>query len=236
MRYRATPVPCKCPIILSTTPASFSHPIAAADHSSHGPDLHLIVLLLDPNTDVLNLETARASSATSTLELAALGDNVGFLVLVGTHAEVLDSLTGVLGSTQDQSVAASGGAQSKLIQSDGLAASLDDASTSSSGESQSGNVDLGEGQQAVVIGDGAHNDDGTLLALLVDVTHDAGQGDRGAVDLGHKKASEDDLVEAGIRAARQEAVQLHQELEVDIVTLGILAVSALDVVAVKIDT
>lgn len=79
VRYRATPVPCKCPIILSTTPASFSHPIAAADHSSHGPDLHLIVLLLDPNTDVLNLETARASSATSTLELAALGNNVGFL-------------------------------------------------------------------------------------------------------------------------------------------------------------
>lgn len=114
---------------------------------------------------------------------------------------MLYSLTGVLGSTQDQSVAASGGAQSKLIQSDGLAASLDDASTSSSGESQSGNVDLGEGQQAVVIGDGAHNDDGTLLALLVDVAHDTGQGDRGAVDLGHKKASEDDLVEAGIRAA-----------------------------------
>lgn len=174
VRYRATPVPCKCPIILSTTPASFSHPIAAVDHSSHSPDHHLIVLLLDPNTNVLNLETARASSATSTLELAALGDNVGFLVFVGTHAEVLDSLTGVLGSTQDQSVAASGGAQSKLIQSDGLAASLDDASTSSSGESQSGNVDLGEGQQAVVIGDGADNDDGTLLALLVDVPDDAG--------------------------------------------------------------
>lgn len=35
---------------------------------------------------------------------------------------------------------------------------------------------------------------------------------------------------------RQEAVQLHQELEVDIVTLGVLAVSALHVVAVKIDT
>lgn len=34
----------------------------------------------------------------------------------------------------------------------------------------------------------------------------------------------------------QEAVELHQELEVDIVALGVLAMSALDVVAVKIDT
>ena len=40
----------------------------------------------------------------------------------------------------------------------------------------------------------------------------------------------------GSRRTRQEAVKLHQELEVDIVALGGSAVSALDVVAVEIDT
>lgn len=118
-----------------------------------------------------------------------------------THAEVLDSLTGVLGSTQDQSVAAGRGTQSKLVQGDGLAASLDDASASGGGESQSSDSDLGEGQEAVVIGDGADNDDGALLALLVDVADDAGQRNGGTVDLGHKETSEDDLVEAGVRSA-----------------------------------
>jgi hypothetical protein len=38
------------------------------------------------------------------------------------------------------------------------------------------------------------------------------------------------------RRTRQEAVQLYQELEVDIVALGVLAMSASNVVAVKIDT
>lgn len=118
-----------------------------------------------------------------------------------THAEVLDSLTGVLGSTQDQSVAAGRGTQSKLIQGDGLTTGLDDASTSSGGETQSSDSDLGEGQEAVVIGDGSDNDDDALLALLVDVADDTGQRNGGAVDLGHKETSEDDLVEAGVRSA-----------------------------------
>lgn len=39
-----------------------------------------------------------------------------------------------------------------------------------------------------------------------------------------------------MRRTGQEAVELHQELEVDIVALGGLAVRALDVVAVEIDT
>jgi hypothetical protein len=43
-------------------------------------------------------------------------------------------------------------------------------------------------------------------------------------------------MDGGERHTRKEAVELHQELEVDIVALGGLAVSALDVVAVEIDT
>ena len=177
---------------------------------------------------------------------------------MGTHAEVLESLAGVLGTAEDQGVAASGRTESKLVQGDGLTAGGDDASTGGGGESESGHGELRELQEAVVVGDGADNDDGALL-LLGDVRGDSRQGHRRAVHLGHKEASEDNLVEGRIGTAwktrglltssgfismlgrcvgrtGQEAVKLHQELEVDIVALGGLAVSALDVVAVEIDT
>jgi len=228
VRYRATPVPCKTHL-LSTTPASIAPPVAARVVS--GPDHNLIL----PNTAALNLEATRASATTGTLELAALGLDEGFLVLVGAHAEVLDSFAGILGATEDQGVAASGGTQGQLVQGDGLTAGGDDASAGGGGESQSGDVGLGEGQEAVVISDGTDDDDGALLALL-DVGDNAGQGDGRAVDLGHEQPAEHNLVEGGVGSAGQEAVQLHQELEVDIVALGGLAVSTLDVVAVEIDT
>jgi hypothetical protein len=104
-----------------------------------------------------------------------------------------------------------------------------------SGKSQSGNRDLGEGQEAVVIGNGTNDNDGPLLVLL-DVGDNARQRDGGSVNLRHEETAEDNLVEGRIGSARKEAVELHQELEVDIVALGGLAVSALDVVAVEIDT
>ena len=120
---------------------------------------------------------------------------------VGTEAEVLDGLTGVLGTTEDQGVAASGGTESKLVQGDGLAAGSGDAGTGGGGESQSGDSDLGELEESVVVGDGADNDDGSLLTLLVDVAHDAGEGDGRAVDLGHEKTAKDDLVEGSVSSA-----------------------------------
>lgn len=155
---------------------------------------------------------------------------------VGTEAEVLNSLTGVLGATEDQGVASGGSTESKLVQGNGLTASGDNAGAGSGGESQSSDSHLGELEQAVIIGDGTDNDDGSLLALLVDVGDNSGQGDGRAVDLGRKQTSENDLVEGRVGSASQEAVELHQELEVDIVALGGSAVSALDVVAVEIDT
>lgn len=187
-------------------------------------------------------------------------------MLVGTHAEVLDGLTAVLGSTEDQGVASGGGTESKLIQGDSLTTGSGNSGTSSGGESQSGDGGLGERQKSVVIGDSADNDDGALLALLVDVGNNSGQRNGRAVDLGHEESSKDNLVEGGIGSAwdtfvsrstqpprnrqnpssflflwkweltGQEAVKLDQELQVDIVALGGLAVSALDVVAVEIDT
>ncbi len=56
----------------------------------------------------LHLETTRSTTTTSLLELAALGTDVGLLVLVGTETEVLDSLTGVLLATDQDSVGTGG--------------------------------------------------------------------------------------------------------------------------------
>lgn len=172
----------------------------------------------------LDLETARASSATSTLELATLGDNMRLLALVGAKAKVLNSLAAVLGATQDQSVAASGGAEGKLVKSDGLTTGSHNAGAGGSGEAESGDGHLGDGEQAVVISDGADNNDSALLALLVDVGNDPGQRDRGSVDLGHKKAPKNNLVEGRVGTTGKKAVELYQELKIDIVALGRLAV------------
>jgi hypothetical protein len=122
-------------------------------------------------------------------------------VLVGTEAEVLDGLTGVLGTTEDQGVASGGSTESKLIQGDGLTTSGEEASTSGGGESQGSDGHLGALEQAVVIGDGADDDDSSLLALLVNVGNNSGQRDGRSVDLGRKQTSENDLVERRVGSA-----------------------------------
>jgi hypothetical protein len=192
---------------------------------------------------------------------------------VGTHAEVLNSFASILRPAQNQGVAASRGTKSKLVQRDSLTTSGDNASSCGSSESQSSNRDLGESQEAVVVGDSADNDNSTLLAFLVDVGIDARQRDRRTIDLGHKQAAEHNLVECGVgttfeivislgpmarsiqcnvmyRIAQcvvvgsfwggshtsEEAVELHQELEVHVIAGRSLAMCALDMMAVEIDT
>lgn len=177
-------------------------------------------------------------------------------MLVGTEAEVLDGLTAVLGATEDQGVATSGGTKSKLVQSDSFATSGHNAGTGGGGEAESRNSNLGAGEKTVVVSNGADDDDGALLALLVDVGNDARQGNGRTVDLGHEESAEDNLVEGRVgttyiirqysgmvwvRASRKkrtgkEAVKLYEELKVDIVALRRLAVRRLDVVAVEINT
>lgn len=121
-------------------------------------------------------------------------------MLVGTHAEVLDGLTCVLGTTEDQGVGTGGGTEGKLVESDGLTAGSEDASAGGGGEAESSHGQLGDRQETVVIGHGADNHDGSLL-LLGSVGDQAAERNRGAVDLGHKEASENNLVEAGIGSA-----------------------------------
>jgi hypothetical protein len=102
----------------------------------------------------LDLETTRPSATTGALELAALALDVRLLVGVGTEAEVLDGLTGVLGSTEEEGVGSSGEAGSNLIDGEALAAGLLNAGASRGGEAEGRNGELGELEKTVVVSDG----------------------------------------------------------------------------------
>lgn len=116
-------------------------------------------------------------------------------MLVGSEAEVLNSLSGVLWSSKEKGVASGRSSESQLIQSQDLTSSSDDAGTSRSGEAKSSDAEFGDSQETVVISDGTNDDDGLVVGLLGGVRNNSGDGDRGSVDAGHKKAAENDLVE-----------------------------------------
>lgn len=122
-------------------------------------------------------------------------------MLVGTHAEVLNSLTSVLRSTEEEGVASGRSAESKLIQGEDLTTGGQDAGAGSGGEAEGGDAQLGDGQETVVVGDGADDDDGLVVGLLGDVGDDPGERHGGPVDAGHEEAAEDDLVEGRLGAA-----------------------------------
>lgn len=128
-------------------------------------------------------------------------------MLVGTEAKVLDGLTGVLGSSEEQGVASGGGSESQLIQSQDLSTSSHNAGPSSSSEAEGRNTELGNGQEAVVISDSPDNDNGLVVRLLGCVGNNARNGHGRPVDAGHKKAAEDDLVEGRLGPAWRKVYQ-----------------------------
>ena len=124
-----------------------------------------------------------------------------YLVLVWAKAEVLDCLTGVLGTSEEQGVASSGGTESQLIQSQDLSSGSENAGTSSGGESESRNAELGDGQEAVVVCDSSNDHNSALVIITISVRNNSGDGDGGSVDAGHEESTEDDLVEGGLGSA-----------------------------------
>lgn len=173
------------------------------------------------------------------------------------HAKVLNGLAGVLGATEQEGVGAGGLLKRQLVEGLDGAAGRGDAGAGGGGDAQGGHVDLGHGQEAVVVGDGADNNDRLVLVAVLEVGRDARQRDGRAVDAAHEQAAQDHLVEGRIGAAcridssenvaigaaaggqkltGQEAVKLHQELQVDVVALGGLAVRGPLVVLPQIDT
>jgi len=184
----------------------------------------------------LYLETTGSSASTGLLELASLGLDVWLLVLVWAETEMLDSLTGVLWTSKKEGVASGWGTESELVEGENLTTSSKNAGTGGSGEAEGSNAELWNGQETVVISDGTDDDNGLVIGLLRHVGNDSGDGDRWAVDAGHKKATENDLVEGRIGTACQEAVKLDEQLHVDVVALWRLAVGASHMVSVKIDS
>lgn len=122
-------------------------------------------------------------------------------MLVGTHAEVADGLTGVLGTTQQQGVGTSGLFEGQLIESLDGAAGSEDASAGGRGETQGSDVHLGDLEETDIVGDGADNDDRLLLVAVLEVGCDTRQGDGRAVDAGHEQSAQDNLVEARVGTA-----------------------------------
>ena len=153
----------------------------------------------------LNLETTRSTLTTSTFKLAALGTNIGLLVLVRTETKVLDGFTSVLGTTDENGVGTSGGTESQLIQGQTFTTCLQDTSLGSLGEVKGSNRKLGEFKKTGIVSDGT-NDNNSLVILSI--TDNAGNSDRRTVDARHKETLQDDLVEFGICTAGKKTIKL----------------------------
>jgi len=108
---------------------------------------------------------------------------------------MLDSLTGVLWSSEEKSVASSWCSQGQLIKSQNLSTSSQNACASGSGEAQGSNADLWNSQETVVIGNGSNDDDGLVVGLLGCVRNNSGERHWRSVDARHEQATKDDLVE-----------------------------------------
>ena len=121
-------------------------------------------------------------------------------------AKMLDRLPRILRAPQQQRVRARRSPHGQLIERQTLPSSSLDPGARRGREAQGGDGELGDGEQAVVVGDGADDDDGFLggggfVGWVDGHGDDAGEGDGGAVDAGHEEAAEDDFVEGGVGAA-----------------------------------
>lgn len=155
---------------------------------------------------------------------------------MGTESEVLHGLPRVLGSTEEKCVRSSRRPKSELVQSQSLATGLLNPGSGSGGEAESSDRQLGHCQETVVIGNRANDDNGLSLVRLGDIRGDTRERDRGAVDSRHKQTTQHDFVEVRIRAACEETVELHENLQVDVLALRRLAMGAAHMVTVQVDT
>ena len=141
------------------------------------------------------LETPRPSATTGTLELPPFRLDVWLLVLVGTHAEVLDGLARVPLAAEQDRVRAGGRAHGELVKGEDLATGLEDALLGGGGETEGGDRQLGDLKQTDVVGDGANgdNDLGVTVGRIRSLLDNAGKGNGGAVGLGEEETVEDGL-------------------------------------------
>ena len=176
--------------------------------------------------------------AAGAFKLATLGADagLGLAVLGAGDTKVLDSLAGRLLASQQESLLPLGRTEGQLVEGEGLTAGGKDAGAGGLGKLEGGDGHLGDDGHALVISDGGDDDDDGGILAGGHVLADDREGEGRAVRLAHAQTLQDNLVKVGAGAAGEEAIQLHQQVEIDVVAGGRSAHALLDVVAVNIDT
>lgn len=113
---------------------------------------------------------------------------------------MLNRLPRILWPTEQQGVGTGRSPHGQLVQSQNLTTGLLDPGPGGVCDPESSDGELGDCEEAVVVGDGPDDDDGLVLVLVSGAFvlcdgYDAGNGDGGSVDAGHEETAEDDLVE-----------------------------------------
>ena len=127
--------------------------------------------------------------------LAALGNGVGFLVLVRTHAKVFDCFTGIPLPSEKHRVGSGRRAQGKLVQSNGLSTSPEDTLFRCLSEAKSRHGQLWDFNKANVIGDSSNGDDdlGGEVWSGRRLLYDSRERNWGTIDFGEEETVEDCL-------------------------------------------
>lgn len=154
------------------------------------------------------------------------------------NTKVLNSLAGVALSAEEQSVSTSGSVDGKLVKSEGLPTSLDDAGAGSLSEAEGSDRHLGKNGHALIVSDGSddNSNERLLAGTFVHILGDSRERHDGSVSAGHAETLQDDLVEGRVSATRKEAIELDKKLDVSVLANRSLTDALLDVVLGNVNT
>jgi hypothetical protein len=140
--------------------------------------------------------------------MVTLADLGGVVVVVASESESEVSVgLPSANSSEEPGVLSLRSDLGELVESEHLAAGLDDAATGGGGESEGADGQLRDDHESLVVEYGADNDQYFLaLGLGLRVLHQARQRDWEPVRVGLVQALVDDCVELGVGSAGQEAV------------------------------
>lgn len=98
---------------------------------------------------------------------------------------MLDGLTDVPLTSEEDGVRTSRGTESELVEGQSLTTGSGDPLSGGCGESESGDSELGDNGETLVIEDRADNDDslGSVLVRVGGLLDNSGEGNRGSVNL-----------------------------------------------------
>ena len=158
-------------------------------------------------------------------------EHVGLGVRAGntdTRTEVLQGLS-ASSASQQYCVLAVGRDLNELVETQALAAGLQDFASRGLGELQGANSDLRHLEQSFVVEDLSDDDqDLALLVVVVGVLEQLGDGDGVSRDSALTKSLVDDFVERHVGSSGEELVQLDQKLLVLVAGGGFSGVSGFD--------